>query len=156
MLTQTPPAQRITLVSTLGDNGDGDSLAGQNVQNFPEGALFYVASTKRMYQLQKNLPSTIVANVNGNVVDGVGSSSVEGRFVALLQSDIFTLSGGTATQIGWSLPTGPTYRFLVGLVAVGGTTGFAHAAAASDHSVTVTSTQGADTGTYLVALVPVD
>lgn len=154
MLTQTPPAQRVTLVSSIGSGADGDSLAGQNVNNFPDGALFYVASTKRFYQLQKNLPATVVANGNGNVVNGIGSDSVDGRFVALLQSDTFTLTGGTQTAIGWSLPVGPTYRFLVSLVTVGGTTGFVRAARTDDHSVTVTSTQGADTGVYFIVLIP--
>lgn len=155
MLTQTPAAQRVTLVSSIGVNGaDGDSLSGQNVNNFPDGALFYVAATKRFYQLQKNLPVTVVAAANGNVVDGIGSTSVDGRFVALLQSDLFTLSGGVLVQSGWSLPVGPNYEFLVSLVTPGGTPGFPHAARTTDHSVTLTSTQGADTGVYFVVLVP--
>jgi hypothetical protein len=155
MLTQTSVAERLTLVATVGLGSDGDSLAGQNVNNFPDGALFYVASSKRFYALQKNLPVTVVASGNGNVIDGVGSSSVAGRFVACLQSDLLTLSGGTLTQIGWSLPNPSGYNFLATLVnAHSSTTGFVTVARATDHSITVTSAQGADAGTYFVVLIP--
>lgn len=155
MLTLTPPAQRVTLVSGIGVGSDGDSLAGQNVNNFPDGALFFCADTKRTYMLQKNLPVTVVAgNANGNVVAGIGSDHTAGFFVACLQADTFILSGGTLTQIGWSLPVGQNYDFLVSLITPGGTPGFPHAARATDHSVTLTSTQDADTGTYLVVLIP--
>lgn len=157
MLTQTSVADRLTLVSSIGTGDDGDSLAGQNVNNFPDGATFFVKSTKRYYVLQKNLPSTVVAASNENVVDGIGSSSVAGRFVAALQADVVTLASGTVTSSGWSLPVGPNYFFLVSLVNANSTTsGFTHAARATDHSVTVTSAQGSDGGAYLVLLVPTE
>lgn len=155
MLAQTPAAQRITLVDSLSVGAIGDTLENVNPALYPDGALFFVNATQRMYCLQKNLPVTITAGDSaGNVVSPIGSDHIEGFFVACQQSAVVTLSGGAQTSIGWALPNASGYHFLATLVTVGGTTGFVHAARTDDHTVTVTSTQGADTGTYFVVLIP--
>lgn len=156
MLAQTPSAQRITLVDSLSVGAVGDTLQNVNPALYPDGALFFVNATQRMYSLQKNLPVTITAgDGNGNVVAAIGADHIEGFFVACQQSALVTLSGsGTATSIGWSLPNSSGYHFLVSLVSIGGTQGFVRAARTDDHTVTVTSLQGADTGTYFVVLIP--
>jgi hypothetical protein len=156
MLSQLPAAQRVNLVSSLNVGEAGDTLQNVNVGLYPDGALFFVNATQRMYALRKNLPVTVVAGgSSGNVVAGVGSDNVQGFFVACEQSDVFTLSSGTQAKAGWSLPSGPAYFFLATLVnANSTTTGFVHAARTDDHTVTLTSAQGADGGTYLVVMVP--
>lgn len=156
MLAQTPPAQRVTLVESTDIGDAGDTLPNINVGLYPDGALFFVNATQRMYCLQKNLPSTIVAGGSGgNVIAGSGSDHVAGFFVACQQSDVFTLIGGTAAKTGWALPNSSGYFFLATLVnAHSSTTGFVSAARTDDHTVTLTSSQGADAGTYFVVLVP--
>lgn len=148
-LSQTAIAKRITLVNTIGSAADGDSLRGQNVSNFPEGALFYNRAAHRLYELRKNLDSLVVAdNANFNVVDGVGSSAAAGRFVALNQWASGVLSGGSLVIAGFDLTN--SGRFMVGYVLAGGTQGFLHATKTSAASLTVTSSQGADTSTVVV------
>lgn len=154
MLTQTPAQQRITLVATIGSESDGDSLQGQNVNNFPAGALVYVASTKRFYALRKDLSVTQVEGASGNVVNSVGSVATGARWVACEQSDVGTLVAGSLVLSGWALASTDVY-FLVSVVTVGGTAGTLHAARTTDHSVTVTSSNGADTSVVVVVLVPV-
>lgn len=158
MLAQTPPAQRVTLVDSLSVGAVGDTLENINPALYPDGALFFVNATQRMYCLQKNLPVTITAgDGSGNVVSSIGSDHTEGFFVACQQSALVTMPGGsvtTQTSIGWALPNASGYHFLITLVTPGGTSGILHAARTDDHTVTVTTSQGADTGTYFVVLIP--
>lgn len=155
MLAQTPAAQRVTLVDSIDAGAVGDTLQNINPALYPDGALFFVNASQRMYVLQKNLPVTVTAgDSHGNVVSSIGSDHIQGFFIACLQSAVVTLSGGTFSSIGWSLPNPSGYFFLVSLVTQGGTSGFVHAARTDDHTVLVSSLQGADTGTYFVVLVP--
>jgi hypothetical protein len=150
MLTQLPASQRLIIVQNIGDTSQGDSLAGQNVGLYPAGILAYVVDSNRFYRLKKNLNVLVVADTGNyrNVVAGVGSSSVDGLWVAVEQIAQVTLSGsGTATVSGFDLTTAGD--FLVSLVTPGGTTGFVHAVATTAVEATFTSTQAADTGTYL-------
>ena len=144
-------AKRLTVVERIGDPSNGDSLAGQNVNNFPAGALFYVRASNRFYQLRKNLDALVVANSLNNVVDGVGSSAAAGRFVAVQQSGTATLSTGTASIPGFDLSAGG--NFLCSYVTIGGTPGILHAAVGAANSVTVTSSSGSDTSVVLVVFV---
>lgn len=155
MLTLTPPGQRLMLVQSIGTTGDGDSLAGQNVQALPAGVLAYVADTNRFYRLKKNLDPLVLpdSGIWQNVVAGVGSSSENGLWVAVQQTTSVTLVNGStaAPIIGFDLSHAGD--FLVGLVTPIGTTGFVHGAAATVASATFTSTQGADDGVYLAVYV---
>jgi hypothetical protein len=153
-LPQTTVQQRVTLVDATGSTGDGDSLAGQNVNHFPEGALFYVRATNRFYTLVKNLPVDVVSVGDGNIVDGIGSSAVNGRFVACQQVFEAALTAGAVTISGAYLPSAQNNLFLISLVNTGGTQGFVRGIRANDHQITLSSSQGADTGTYVVVVVP--
>lgn len=159
MLAQIPAAQRLTLVSHIGTGDDGDSLAGQNVQAFPDGALFYVTNIRRLYELVKNLPDTVLPIGSPNVVNGLGSSAVNGRFVAVQQAGegvlVATGGGSVVTLDGWYTPGAQQNILAAVYVTPGGTQGFLHAARANDHSVTVTSSSATDTSTVLVFMVPV-
>lgn len=153
MLSTTPPADRLILVENIGSLGDGDSLAGQNVNALPAGCLAYVAASNRFYRLKKHLNSAVVADAGiwRNVVDAVGSSPVNGRWVAVQQVATFTLAGGTVTVSGFDMTT--PGNFLISLVLASGTTGFVHGAAISGVAATFTSSQGADTGQYIATFV---
>lgn len=145
-LPQTPAAQRLTLVDSIGTPADGESLSGQNVNAFPEGALFYVRAVNRFYRLKKGLPSTVTPGGAGNVVSGIGSTVANGAyFVAVQQQGTFTLVGGTAAVVGLDLST--TGYFLTSVITIGGTVGVVHGAVTNDHTATFTSNQGADTST---------
>lgn len=152
-LVQLPPAKRLTVVTHLGTGADGDSLAGQNVNDFPAGALFWVRQSNRFYQLKKNLNSAVIPDVGiyRNVINGIGSSAAAGRFVAVQQLGEGVLIGGTIAVSGFDL-SAPGF-FLCSLITVGGTPGFIRAAATSLAQVTLTSTSGSDTGTYGFAFV---
>jgi len=147
-LVRLPVAQRIVVVTHIGDESDGDSLAGQNVNAFPAGVLFYVAQSNRFYALRKNLPSAVGEQNGLNVVDGVGSSATAGRFIAVQQFATGVLSAGSAVMTGFDLSAGG--HFLVGYVTPGGTQGFLRAAKTADNVVTVTSSSGSDTSTVTV------
>jgi hypothetical protein len=148
-LTLLPPAKRLTIVSSLGSSADGDSLAGQNVNDFPAGALFWVKSQNRFYALKKNLNVLTIPDVGfyRNIVNGVGSSAVAGRFVAVQQMGQVTLAGGTVNVSGLDLSSASGF-FLISLITPGGTPGFIHAAPSSIVQATFTSTSGSDTSTY--------
>ncbi len=150
-LAQLAVSKRLTIVSKIGTPADGESLAGQNVNDFPAGALFYVEQSNRFYVLRKNLDSAVVASNLENVVDGIGSSAAAGRFVAVQQFAAVTLLGGTATVSGFDLERGGA--FLVSLQTPGGTTGFVHAVKTTNTTATVTSSNGADTGSYTIVFV---
>ncbi len=150
-LSLLPPAMRFTVLDIIGTPGNGDSLAGQNVNEFPAGAVFYVRESNRFYTLRKNLNSAVVATPAENVVDGVGSSAAAGRFVACQQSGVATLSGGTITLSGFDLSRGG--KFLCTTVTPGGTPGFLHAAKTADNIATITSSSGSDTSSVLIVFV---
>lgn len=152
MLAQTSVALRLTVVDTIGTPSDGGSLAGQNVNAFPEGVLFYVRDKNRFYRLKKGLDVVVIPDVtaNKNVVAGVGSSAAAGYFVACQQQGTVTLVGGTAAVSGLDLST--SGNFLLSLVTQSGTTGYVHGATTTVAQATFTSTQ-ADTGTYVFVFV---
>jgi hypothetical protein len=152
-LALTPVSKRITIVSSVGTPADGDSLAGQNVNNFPEGALFFVESSSRFYALRKNVNAAVVATPANNVVDGVGSSAEAGRFVALMQLRSAVLTAGSATGITGFDVSRVNGFFIITLVTPGGTPGFVHATITAPNTVSLTSSNGADTGTYSVVYV---
>lgn len=156
MLTNTPAALRLTLVSDLGTPSDGGTLAGQNVNDFPDGALFFVQRTARFYQLVKNLSTTVVPASGVNVIAGIGSSDAAGRFIAVQQAEQATLVAGVAVVTGLYLPATSAHSFLVCMVTPGGTPGFVHAARTTDHSATITSTSNTDTSTYLLVVISAD
>jgi hypothetical protein len=152
--TQMATGLRLTIVDSVGSNADGDSLAGLNVNAFPEGALVWVRSANRFYQLKKNLPTPVIADVSAfkNVVAGVGSSSVDGFWVATNQFATGVLSGsGTVALAGFDLST--SGFFAVSYITPGGTQGFLHAAQTNDATVTVTSSSTTDTSTVLVEFI---
>lgn len=149
-LVLQPPEKRLTIVSHIGTKGDGDSLAGLNVNDFPAGALVFVKESNRFYRLKKNLDVLVIPDVEQfrNVVDGVGSSAAAGRWIAVSQLGYGTLVGGTINIDGFDLST-PGF-FQVCLVTPSGSPGFVHAAAASVARVTITSASNTDTSTYSV------
>jgi hypothetical protein len=146
-------AQRLTIVDSIGDTAEGDSLAGLNVNGFSEGALVWVRPSNRFYQLKKNLATPVIADVSPflNVVAGVGSSSVDGLWVATNQFAVVTLVGGTKTAIGFDLTANGF--FACSYVAAGGTQGFLHAVATDDVTVTVSSSSVSDTSQVLVQFI---
>lgn len=158
MLSLTSVAGRLLLVSsvTTEDGQEGDTLSTLNVNNMVDGALVYVADIGRLYQLRKNLPAGVAAS-NPNVVAGYGSSLVAGFFVATTQSAegalVATGGGSVITFTGFSLPS-PNVALAAVYVTPVGTQGFLHAARATNHSVTVTSSSATDTSTVLVFTVP--
>jgi len=151
-LSQAALGKRLTMVENVGSPGDGDSLSGQNVNNFPDGALFYVRASHRMYELRKNLDALVVeSDTTLNVRDGVGSSASAGRFVATQQWTFGTLSGGTLAIPGWDLTNNGF--FLISVATIGGTPGTLHGAKTAANSMTVTSSSGSDTSTVVVAFL---
>lgn len=150
-LALLPPSKRYVVVTHIGDETDGDSLAGQNVNNFPAGALFYVAESNRLYTLRKNLPDAVGSQNGVNVVDGVGSSAEAGRFVAVQQYGVTQLSNGTGVITGLDLSAGGF--FLVSYVTASGTQGFIRAAKTADNVVTVTSSSNSDNSQVLVVFL---
>lgn len=145
------PSQRLTIVDRIGaDGSNGDSLSGQNVNEYPEGALFYVRASNRFYELRKNLDTLIAPNALENVVNGIGSSAVAGRFIAVQQIGTGALSGGTILIPGFDLTNGA--NIMAFYITPGGTQGFLRAAKTAANSLTVTSSQGADTSTVGVVV----
>ncbi len=147
---QIAVGKRVTILDTIGEAGDdsnGQSLRGQNVQNFPDAALFYVRNSNRMYKLKKNMSVAVAEDTTGmdNVINGIGSSSASGRFVALVQMNVITLGeGGTGTIAGWDV--NPDGWFHCTYVTFGTGPGFLRAFAASETTVTVASSDGESTG----------
>lgn len=150
-LTSLTVQKRVTIVSHIGSAGAGGSLRGQNVQAFPEGALFYVEQSDRFYVLRKNLPDAVGEQNGLNVVDGVGSSPANGRFVAVQQFGETQLSNGTGVIVGLDLSRDG--RFLVSYTTVTGTPGIIHAAKTADNVATVTSSSGSDNSRVLAVFV---
>ena len=140
--------QRLTILDRVGSPANGDSLAGQNVNAYPEGALFYVRASNRLYELRKNLDALVVQNSLYNVVDGVGSSAADGRFIAVDQWGTLTLSGGTGLLPGFDLTEGGFFQCTY--VTIGGTPGILHGAKTAANSMTVTSSSNTDTSVVLV------
>lgn len=149
--------KRVTILDVIGEQGDssnGQSLRGQNVQNFPESTLFYVRDSNRLYRLKKNLAIAIAEDVSGfdNVINGIGSSAVNGRFVALVQMAIISLSadegGSTGTTAGFDVNPGGYFHCTYDTFA--GTTGQLRAEPVGDTQVTVTSSSTSDTSDVFV------
>lgn len=154
---QIAVGKRVTILDTIGaigDDSNGQSLRGQNVQNFPEAALFYVRNSNRMYKLKKNMSVAVAQDTTGmdNVVNGIGSSAVNGRFVALTQMNLITLvpneGGSTGTLAGWDV--NPDGWFHVSYSRFGGTQGFLRAATASETTVEVFSSNAGDSSDVFV------
>ncbi len=149
---------RLTILSSIGeigDGSDGQSLRGQNVNKFPNTALFYVRYSARFYRLKKDMAIAIVEDTTGmeNVVNGLGSDAVAGRFVAVRQMGIGTLvpnevsstvviSGFDVNPGGWFHVTHDSFG--------SGTPGILRAFASSETEVTVVSTSGSDNGIVFV------
>lgn len=149
--------KRVTILNTVGvqdDKSDGQSLRGQNVNNFPAASLFYVRDSDRMYRLKKNMAIAITEDISGmcNVIDGIGSDAEHGRFVALRQMGRGTLDPGegesTVAINGWDV--NPDGWFHVSYIDFAGTQGSLKAAATSETQVTVTSSSGSDTSEVFV------
>ncbi len=143
--------KRTTIVAKIGVGSDGDSLSGQNVNNFPDGALFFVRDSGRFYTLRKNLPDAVGEQNGVNVVDGIGSSAAAGRFIAVQQYGVAQLSNGTGVITGLDLSRGGV--FLVSYVTLSGTPGFIHAAKTADNFATVSSSSGSDNSQVLAVFV---
>lgn len=157
MLALTPVAQRLALASDIGNPGEGGSLLGVNINDLPDGVLAAVASTHRVYQLRTVTATQVpVAGVNNgaNVLNGNGSPATGAgrRWVAVQQTAQATLAGGTIVATGFALQATDVVVAL--LVTVGGTAGFLHAVQTTDHSITVTSSQGADTSVVQILVIP--
>lgn len=148
-LALTTVSKRLTLVDRIGaDGSNGDALSGVDVNLYPEGALFYVRASNRLYTLRKNLDPAVVATNAENVVDGIGSSATAGRFVAVDQWTTGTLSAGTVVLSGFDLTRGGFFQ--VTYVTPGGTQSFLRAAKTAVNQATVTSGSNADTSVVLV------
>lgn len=147
---------RVTYVDRIGNSGaDGQSLRGLNVNNFPDSALVWVRDSNRMYKLKKNMAISIVQDVSGmfNVVDSVGSNATDGRWVALVQMGIGTLAFAEGLGAHVTIPgfdVNPGGWFHVSHTAFGGTSGSLKGEAATETTVTVTSSNDADTGDVFV------
>ncbi len=147
-------AKRVTIVESVGTPDDGNSLAGQNVNNFPSGALFYVESSHRMYELRKNIDALVAEDGSFfNVVNGVGSSAVAGRFVAQQQFGHGALVAGSLSLDGFDLTNNGF--FLVSYITPLGTQGFLHGQKVDANTAAVTSSSGSDTSTVLMVFVEV-
>lgn len=146
--------KRWTILNSIGNDGsDGQSLRGQNVNDFPANALFYVRDSGRLYRLKKDMAIAIVQDASGmaNVINGLGSSAAAGRFVAIRQMGIGTLVAGegSASVVIAGFDVNPDGWFHVTHTSFGGTTGFLRAFASSETEVTVDST-AADSGGVFV------
>ena len=154
MLATLTTAKRLTLVESIGTPGVGGSLAGINVTALPAGALAYVGSINRFYELRKNLPSAVVPDVTiyRNVVAAVGSSNVAGYWVACQQQGQATLVGGEATVLGFDLsrPGKYLYSIVTGAGSIGDYVIFT---ANTAGSLDVQSADSDDTSTYFFTRV---
>ena len=147
-LSQLAVSKRLTIVEKIGTPDDGESLAGQNVNDFPSGALFYVRSSHRLYELRKNLPSAVVATNANNVVDGIGSSAAAGRFVAVTQWWFGQMTAGSVAIAGFDLSSNGL--LLASHQTHDGTVGNLAAVKTTASIATVTSTSNTDTSTVVV------
>lgn len=138
--------KRITIVDKVGTQGigsNGQSLRGLDVNAYPDASLFYVRDSARMYRLKKNQSIAIVEDNTGmdNVVNGLGSNHITGRFVAVRQMGIGTLVAGegnsTVTIAGFDV--NPDGWFHVTHTSFSGTLGFLRAEQASETTVLVTA-----------------
>lgn len=137
-------SQRLTILDAIGTPADGQSLAGQNVNEFPAGVLFYVRSVNRLYTLRKNLNASMVpAGNDQNIINGIGSTAAAGRFVACAQRGFGTLAAGSVILPGFDTSRGG--HFLVSYVQAGGTQGFLRGVIVSPGSIGITSSSGSDT-----------
>ncbi len=154
MLATLTVADRLTLVGTIGDPGEGGSLAGLNVHALPAGAIVAVADINRDYQLRKDLPEAVIPDTGdfSNVVAAAGSSATDGYFVARTQMGEVTLAGGEGTVNGFDLSRAG--RFLVSLVTPGGTVGkYVLFTIQDDATVAVQSESSDDSSAYFFTYV---
>lgn len=154
---QIAVGKRLTIVDKIGESGsgaDGQSLRGQNVNDYPDAALFFVRNSNRFYKLKKNMAIAIAEDVTGNdnVINGIGSSPDAGRFVAVLQMANLQLvaneSGSTASVAGFDLTA--FGNFHVSYATPGGTQGFLTPSIATETTMTVVSSSVADTSFVFV------
>lgn len=146
--------KRITIVDkvgAIGNGSNGQSLRGLDVNAYPDAALFYVRDSARMYRLKKNQSIAIVEDTTGmdNVVNGLGSNHITGRFVALVQMGVGTLAGGESesTVIIPGFDLNPGGWFHVSYSNGGsftGTPGFLSADVNSETEVAVVSSSTSD------------
>jgi len=144
---------RVTIVDKVGAQGvdsDGQSLRGLNVNAFPNAALVFVRNSNRMYRLKKNQAISIVEDTSGmdNVVNSIGSSATNGRWVALVQMGIGTLaltgeSSPSAVVIS-GFDVNPGGWFHVSYTSFAGTPGSLRAEVDSETTVLVTSSSDTD------------
>lgn len=148
---------RLTIVDAIGqqgDDSDGNSLRGLNVNKLPEGALVFVRNSNRFYKLKKNLASDVAQDVSGNdnVINSIGSSAVNGRWVAVLQMAnlqlVATEGGSQVTTAGFDLTAPGNWH--ITYQQPGGTQGFLRATSISDTQVTVFSSSATDTSRVFV------
>ncbi len=138
----------------MGNGSNGQSLRGQNVQAYPDGALFYVRDSNRLYKLKKNQAIAIVEDTTGmdNVVNGIGSSTVNGRFVALVQMGVGTLAVGesqASVQIS-GFDVNPQGWFHVSHTAFAGTPAQLLANVVNDTTIVVFASNNLDTSQVFV------
>jgi len=144
---QIAVGKRLTIVDSVGQNGaDGQSLRGQNVNDYPDGALFYVRNSNRFYKLKKNQAIAIAEDTSNmdNVINGIGSNATDGRFVAVVQMAVITLTNGVGSQNGFDVNPGGWFH--ISYVTFGASPGFLRAEVTSDTTVTAHSTDGESSG----------
>jgi hypothetical protein len=153
--------QRLTIVEKVGTPGidsDGQSLQGLNVHAYPDGVLVWVRESDRFYQLRKNLDPAIVRDDGTfrNVVDSIGSSAVNGRWVAVIKMGTVVLEGeegGSTGEIdGFALV--PDGFFHATHQTLSGTPGVISAQSIDQVTVRVTSTENGDLSTVFVSFYP--
>jgi hypothetical protein len=149
---------RLTIVEsigTLGDDSNGQSLRGLNVNAFPDSALVWVRNSNRMYKLKKNMAIASAQDITGfdNVINSIGSSPVNGRWVAVLQMGLASLEadeGGSTTTIGGFETGGINGYFHCTYKTIRGTPGFLTAEVTSETEISVFSTSTTDTSDVFV------
>lgn len=149
---------RLTIVEVIGEIGNdsnGQSLRGLNVNAFPDAALVWVRNSNRMYKLKKNMAIASAQDVTGmyNVVNSVGSSAVNGRWVAVLQMGLASLEAnelGSTTTIGGFETGGIAGFFHCTYQTKRGTLGILTAEVTSETEISVFSTSTTDTSDVFV------
>jgi hypothetical protein len=154
MLSQLAVGLRLIIVNSVLPIGSGDSLTNHNLTNLPPGALAFVKSTHRFYQVRQ-CTATQVPTGENNVVNAIGSPATGAgkRWVAVQQTaQAVLVAGSTASPLaGFALEASDSLAAL--LVIPGGTPGFLSATQANDHSVNITSSSGADTSLVRVLVI---
>lgn len=159
---QIAVGDRLTIVDSIGTRGDhsnGQSLRGQNVNDYPDSALFWVRNSNRLYKLKKNQAIAIAEDTTGfdNVVDGVGSNDVNGRFVATNQFCQALLAAdeesGTSVTVGGFDLTSDGSWLMTHQGVDGGTPGTLWAEIVNETTVKLHSTASTDTNLVFATFV---